>query len=81
MSEQIFLYICERNGSSNVWRHNFLQPVTLSVVGETMAHIWPQVMEIAAFQVLYKNDRFLNPPPPPVASIWLIFLEVFILLT
>jgi hypothetical protein len=42
-------------------------------------HTWPQVMEIAAFQEFYNNDRILTVPP--VANIWLTFFEVFIFLT
>jgi hypothetical protein len=34
----------------------------LSKVGETVAHIWPQVVEIAALQEFYINDRFLTAP-------------------
>ncbi len=33
-----------------VWRHNFLQPGALSEVGEIIAHIQPQAVEIAAVQ-------------------------------
>ncbi len=41
------------------------------MVGETAAHIWPQVVEIAAFQEFYKNDIILTAPP--VAHIWFTF--------
>ncbi len=32
----------------NVWQHHFLQPRALSDVGETVAHMGPLVVEIAA---------------------------------
>ncbi len=46
----------------NVLQHNFLLPGALSEVGETVAKIWPQVLEIAALQEFYKNYWFLTVP-------------------
>ncbi len=46
----------------NVWQYNILLPGALSEVGETVAHIWPQVVDIAALQEFFKNDRFLTGP-------------------
>jgi hypothetical protein len=37
----------------------FLQPGTLSEVGETVAHIWPQAVEIAALKEFYKNYTYM----------------------
>jgi hypothetical protein len=64
MSEKMFWYIhiCGEAAVQNFWRHNFLQPGALSEVGETVAHIWPQVVDIAAFQEFSKNDTFLTAP-------------------
>jgi hypothetical protein len=63
MSEKIFSSTSVNvTAEQNVWRHNFLQPGVLSKVGETVAHIWPQVVEIAPLQEFYKNDRFLTAP-------------------
>jgi hypothetical protein len=42
----------------NVWLHNFLQPGALSEVGETVAHIWPQVLEISSLQEFIKMIDF-----------------------
>jgi hypothetical protein len=46
----------------NVWRHNFLQPGALSEVGETVAHIWPQVVHVAAYRNFTKIIDSSQPP-------------------
>jgi hypothetical protein len=64
----------------NIWRHHFLQPGTLSEVGEIVAHIWQQVVGIAA---LYKFLQIMRDSyqPLPMAHIWLTLLDILILLT
>ncbi len=47
----------------NVWWHHFLHSGSLSEVGETVAHILPQEVQIAAFQEFYKCDRVLTACP------------------
>jgi hypothetical protein len=59
----------------NVWLSG-----ALSEVRETVAHIWPQVVEIAALQEFYKMIDS-SQPPCDTYCIWLTFLELFILLT
>jgi hypothetical protein len=48
----------------NVWQHHFLHPRALSDVGETVAHMWSQVVETAALQEFHKYYKFLRAPPP-----------------
>jgi hypothetical protein len=42
----------------NIWQHNFLQPGALSEVVESVAHIWPQVVEISSLQEFIKMIDF-----------------------
>ncbi len=49
-------------GTSKCNATSFLLSGALPEVGETMAHIWPQVVEIVALQEFYKTDRFLTAP-------------------
>ncbi len=62
MLEKIYDTSVNETTVQNVWQHNFLQPGAPSEVGETVAHIWLQLVEIAAFQELYNNDRSLAAP-------------------
>jgi hypothetical protein len=48
------------------WNKIAAQNVCLSEVGETVAQIWPQVVEIALFQELHKNVRILIAPVAPM---------------
>jgi hypothetical protein len=49
MEEKFSNWTMNKTTAQNVWQHHFfLQPWAQSEVGEIVAHMWPQVVEIAA---------------------------------